>query len=323
MSTKDVFSNLEAPLREAWAARVHTPPADLSGVTRYRYIVRTGSSYPRVILDGSERETHITAPLISRRRHPPAVVIAAATWTRNRSSLIDQFASRTGLFPLDGPHVRYCVQSSAEHSRFARTWGVDADRVEYTPYHYSLSEEELRAPVSDHGPVFAGGDSFRDYPTLVAAATEINSPIRIATRKTQEPWVRELPPNVAVGPLSRREYNGQMAAASVVVLPLRPLDDRGSGQTTYLNAMALGKALVVTEVAGVRDYVTDGVTGLVVPPGDPRQLAQAISSLLQNRDLARAIGQAAQREVLTKFTPERYVGQLLDIADRASAKLSG
>jgi len=40
------------------------------------------------------------------------------------------------------------------------------------------------------------------------------------------------------------------AAASVVVVALQPREDRSSGQGTYLNAMALGKPVVVTDVAG-------------------------------------------------------------------------
>ena len=315
---KDVFSTIEAPLRKAWAARVHTPPRELSRLARLRHIVSVGGSYPRVILDGSEREALVAAAFFARRRRPPAVVIADATWSAD-GNILDRLASRFGLMGLDGSHVRYCVFSSAERERFPLTWRVDPQRVVFTPYHHTLSDEELASPASDDGAVFAGGDSLRDYRTLIEAAREIRAPVLIATRRASEQRRSDLPPNVVVAAVSRRDYNERTASASVVVVPLAPRDDRGSGQTTYLNAMALGKALIVTDVAGARDYITDGETGLIVPPEDSPALAAALRRLLEDREYARRIGEAARRDALERFGPARYVEQLLAVADEASA----
>jgi glycosyltransferase involved in cell wall biosynthesis len=318
VSGKDVFSTIEAPQRPAWRARVHTPPRGLSGIGRLRYIVRVGGSYPRVVLDGSEREALPAATFFARRRRPPAVVIADATW-RSANNPLDYLASRFGLFPLDGPHVRYCVFSTFERERFPATWRVDPQRVVFTPYHHTLSDDELAAPTSDEGGVFAGGDSLRDYRTLIEAARTVPFPVTIATRRTNEEWIRDLPANVVVSTLSHGEFNRRIASASVVVVPLKPRDDRGSGQTTYLNAMALGKAVILTDVAGARDYVRDGQTGLIVPPGDSGALGAALRRLLEDRDYARRVGAAARRDALDRFGPDRYVEQLLAVADAASA----
>ncbi len=318
---KDVFSTIEAPLRKAWTARVHTPPHELSGLGRLRYIVQVGGSYPRVVLDGSEREALLAATFFARRRRPPAVVIADATW-RSTNNPLDYLASRLGLFPLDGSHVRYCVHSAVERERFPATWRVDPQRVVFTPYCHTLSDDELATPTSDEGGVFAGGDSLRDYRTLVEAARTVPFPVTIATRKTNEEWTRDLPANVIVSALSHQEFSERMASASVVVVPLEPRDDRGAGQTTYLNAMALGKAVIATDVAGARDYIRDGQTGLIVPPGDPGALGWALRRLLEDRDYGRRVGSAARRDVLDRFGPDRYVEQLLAVADAASAVYS-
>jgi Glycosyl transferases group 1 len=317
-SGKDVFSTIEAPLRKAWRARVHTPPRELSGLGRLRHIVQVGGSYPRVVLDGSEREALLAATFLARRRRPPAVVMADATW-RSANNPLDYLASHLGLFPLDGSHVRYCVHSALERDRFSTTWRVDPTRVIFTPYCHTLSDEELATPTSDEGGVFAGGDSLRDYPTLIEAARIVPFPVRIATRRTNEGWARDLPANVIASALSHREFNERIASTSVVVVPLKSRDDRGSGQTTYLNAMALGKAVIVTDVAGARDYIRDGQTGLIVPPEDPDALSQALRRLLEDGDYRRRVGSAARRDALDRFGPDRYVEQLLAVVDAASA----
>jgi glycosyltransferase involved in cell wall biosynthesis len=259
----------------------------------------------------------LAATVFARRRRRPAVVIADATWKVGRNPL-DHLASRFALFP-NGPFVRYCVLSTAERERFPNTWHVDRERVVFTPYRYELSDEELAAPVSEDGTVFAGGDSMRDYRTLVEAVRDLPVQVRIATRRAGHQVAGDLPSNVTLAPMSHSEYNKRTASASVVVVPLRPRDDRGSGQTTYLNAMALGKAVVVTDVAGVSDHVTDGETGLIVPPADPHRLAEALRRLLEDPDYARRMGAAARQDARERFSPKRYAERLLAVADEASA----
>jgi glycosyltransferase involved in cell wall biosynthesis len=141
----------------------------------------------------------------------------------------------------------------------------------------------------------------------------------IATRTIGPELKRDLPANVEVRTLSRRDFDERTASASVVVVPLEPRQDRGSGQTTYLNAMALGKAVIVTDVAGVRDYIRDGETGLIVPPEDPRSLADALRRLLGDPDYAARLGAAARHDAIERFGPDRYVEQLLAVVDTASA----
>ncbi len=60
-----------------------------------------------------------------------------------------------------------------------------------------------------------------------------------------------------------------------------------------LEAMALGRAVVVTAVGGSADLVKDGFSGLLVPPRDPHALAAAIERILDNPDLQERFGHAA------------------------------
>jgi glycosyltransferase involved in cell wall biosynthesis len=61
-----------------------------------------------------------------------------------------------------------------------------------------------------------------------------------------------------------------------------------------IEAMALGKPSVVTNVGGLPEVVEDGVQGFVVPPADPLALAQAILTLLRDPELRRRMGEEAQ-----------------------------
>jgi glycosyltransferase involved in cell wall biosynthesis len=62
-----------------------------------------------------------------------------------------------------------------------------------------------------------------------------------------------------------------------------------------VEAMALGRPVVVTRVGGLPEVVDDGQEGLLVPPGDPAALAAGIAALLGDGDLRRRMGEAARR----------------------------
>jgi glycosyltransferase involved in cell wall biosynthesis len=68
-----------------------------------------------------------------------------------------------------------------------------------------------------------------------------------------------------------------------------------------MEAMALGKPVVATAVGGVPEVVLDGETGLVVPPGDPEALANAIGAMLTDRDRAAAMGERGRTRAQTEF----------------------
>ena len=81
-------------------------------------------------------------------------------------------------------------------------------------------------------------------------------------------------------------------------------------------AMAMGKPVVATAVEGVPELVHDRRTGILVQPKDPPSLAQAIEELLQDRDLARKLGQNAQKRVLQNFGFVTMIEKIDHLYDR-------
>ena len=75
---------------------------------------------------------------------------------------------------------------------------------------------------------------------------------------------------------------------------------------TLLEAAACGRAMVTTDVPGCRSFVEDGISGIVVPPGDARALAAAFVKLAADPQAVSRMGRAARAKVLSGHT-ERQV----------------
>ena len=67
-------------------------------------------------------------------------------------------------------------------------------------------------------------------------------------------------------------------------------------------AMACGLPVAATTGGALPEVVEDGVTGILVPPGDAPALAEAIQTLMGDADLRRRMGQAGRERVLEKFS---------------------
>lgn len=89
---------------------------------------------------------------------------------------------------------------------------------------------------------------------------------------------------------------------------------------SVLEAFASGVPLVSTHVGGVPDIVDDGVSGLLVPPGDPPAMAAALARLLDDAPLAQALARAGRAQVAAWGWP-RVREQWRDAYRRAAAGL--
>jgi L-malate glycosyltransferase len=77
-----------------------------------------------------------------------------------------------------------------------------------------------------------------------------------------------------------------------------------------LEYMAAGLPVVATRVGGIPELITDGHTGRLVPPGEPRALADAIEALLKNPRAAKNLGMAARQHVVERFSYGRLLREL-------------
>jgi glycosyltransferase involved in cell wall biosynthesis len=114
----------------------------------------------------------------------------------------------------------------------------------------------------------------------------------------------------AVGFVSPAEVGTYYERAAVVVCPSR----REGYGVVAREAMAYGRPVVASAVGGLLDVVEDGVTGILIPPGDPVALRAALERLLADPELRRRLGEAGRAlaqedlswEASTRATLEAY-----------------
>jgi len=107
----------------------------------------------------------------------------------------------------------------------------------------------------------------------------------------------------------RADVPALLAGCDVFCLP-----SRAEGlPLVVLEAMAQGKPVVATAVGGTPELVVDGVTGVLVPPGDARALADALSALLTDTDRARRLGEAGRERVLREFSAAAAAERVLEL----------
>src|SRR6266513_5493016 len=117
------------------------------------------------------------------------------------------------------------------------------------------------------------------------------------------------------GKIPPDELQASYARAAVCVLP-SVLDARGDTEglgVVLLEAMNHGTPVIASRVGGMPDIVEDGVSGLLVPPGDADALAAAVRRLRGDPVLARRLGEAGRRRLREQFSWPAIVRRWLDV----------
>lgn len=223
-------------------------------------------------------------------------------------------------------HADRIVTSSAEYagsspimSRYREKWSV-------IPYGIDVQTLELRggevAQVEDmkrcnpQGMILFVGvlRPYKGLEVLLRAMTEVDGAhlvvvgldptrgqaVALATRLGMSGRVS------FAGVVSESRLRVLLHACELLVLP--SLDRREAFGIVQLEAMACGKPVVSSDLpTGVRLVNRDGETGLLVPPGDHRALAGAITRLLGDSGFRARLGQTARERVIREFSADRMV----------------
>lgn len=305
---------------------------------------RRRHDYDAIVTDGE----HIGIPLAlllrftrSKVRH---VTIGHRLSARKKRS----------FFRLLGVHRRIdriVLHSRQQYDVAVRDLGIESHRLSLIPYQVDTSFWSPRAVLTERLVVSAGLEH-RDYATLFRAVDGLDAQVEIgaASNWSRHAFAAITPPsNVRVARFDYSSLRALYARAALVVVPLADVDNQ-AGVTTILEAMAMGKPVVVTQSLGQTDVVEDRrlrargklrprptslarrlaaearipleATGLYVAPGDAEGLRRAISYLLEHPDERERLGRAGRRTVEALFTVEQFAERVRALVD-ASLQLAG
>lgn len=176
---------------------------------------------------------------------------------------------------------------------------------------------ELGLTDTEHLVVHVGNiRPLKGHTTLVAAAASLDSIrkdiqiVSVGGEKTAGDLesIRAMASDLGVSErirfLGRREDALAFIAACEVYV--NPADVEGL-PVTILEALALGRPVVATSVGGVPSIVRDGETGMLVPPGDPDAIAQAIAWMIDHPETASAYGASGSALVKERHGIEQMV----------------
>jgi glycosyltransferase involved in cell wall biosynthesis len=210
-----------------------------------------------------------------RRRLPVVVVnyglnlILERSTPRRRSLLAASLRAAAAVVCL----------GAAQRERVVEVAGLDPARVHVVLLGADVDWFRPRPPASGAEPyvLTVGKDLARDVATFADAVARLGVRAQIVAHPRTLEGVR-LPPNAAVrSNLSAGELRHAYAGAACVVVPQRPdgypYGSESGGLTAVCEALAMGKPIVATDRAVLRDYLEPDE---LVPPSDPAALAAAI-----------------------------------------------
>ena len=80
-------------------------------------------------------------------------------------------------------------------------------------------------------------------------------------------------------------------------------------------AMAIGRAVITTDVAGCRETVVDGLNGFLIPPFDANALVEAMKKFIENPYLVEKMGEESYKIAKDKFDAKKVNDKLLKILE--------
>lgn len=232
---------------------------------------------------------------------------------------VDRWAVRRAL------QVGQCL-TAGERDAALRRYGIEGERLVHVPFAWRRSGAGELAPLPAGGPVVATGRAECDWESLFAAAAGASWPLTVVCSAADRPAVDRLNAHARATVLSEAPAETVQellrgASACAIALEQRPLSQ---GQIRLMEAVEAGAPVVASRVAGLDGYGSDGETALLVAPRDPDALRRALDRVLDDRELAERLRQAAWRRA-GRWPAGKYLEAIeeLILGDRPSGPSPG
>jgi glycosyltransferase involved in cell wall biosynthesis len=205
-------------------------------------------------------------------------------------------------------------------------YGIGVDRCRFVPYKVNppARSKASKGPTTGEC-VLTAGRSRRDFSTFCLAMKDLPYSAIILTPQPHEAAPHEtyldrslIPPNVRVvhDDGSVASWLESLARAKLVVLTIAEDAISPAGIGTYLEAMALGKCVIITECPATRGIIENGQQALVVPPRNVAALRGSIRRAWEDDSLRTRVAEAGRQYALLlgdeKDLNQRFVNAVLE-----------
>lgn len=194
---------------------------------------------------------------------------------------------------------------------------VDTDFFAPKEYRQAANRTDP-ARQDDH--VESLGLSYRDYPTLIKAMQSLHDipcHFRVGSTWVARDWGFEpdhLPANISIQPyVSPDVLREKIAQSRFIITPIQNFSQWSAGCTTVQIAQAMGKAVIATDLPGLREYLVPNKTGILVEPENPQAMAKAIRFLWDNPERASEMGQRGRANQIDNFSIDLWLGKMMQL----------
>jgi len=212
-------------------------------------------------------------------------------------------------------------------------YGIPGEKFRYVPFKINRYQRVLNTKTSDEGYIFSGGNTRRDFATLIEAVRGLPYPVRIVTMENaviqgHGSFVdeRQLPPNVQVVRHDGSDtFVDHIGGARLVVLPVKKENISATGIGVYIASMALGKCVIISSGPAVDGVIPEG-SAVVVPPEDAKALREAIVKAYTDEEHRNRVARARRAYALGLKGEERLWESIMAVIAEdcgASVRSSG
>lgn len=187
-------------------------------------------------------------------------------------------------------------------------------------YYINASENMKISENSGDYILSVGCDDGRDYMTLVKAINGLDIKLKLVSipARIQKEMLSE---NIQYyNKLSYSELVDMYRGALFVVVPIKRGIIYPCGIRAMLEAMVLGKAVIVSGTMVLKEYLQDGKEGIFVEPGDHIQLRKEIERLFKERETCRTLGLEAKKAVMERYdirlVSKQFEKYLVEVVNR-------
>jgi hypothetical protein len=191
-----------------------------------------------------------------------------------------------------------------------RNYGIPLEQIAWRPFplyqgHFPVGPDVHASPL-----IMSGGNHLRDLETLRAATERLAPEVHPVVLFDQGEPFEGNAHLLHEGAVALWSFYHAIANSRFVVVPLREDTNRAAGVTVVAMALMAGRPVVATGIAAIRDYVRHGAEALLVAPGDPEALADAITQLDTDAALLRRLAEGARtagRRLSTAYWAEQII----------------